>query len=115
MIQKRLPYTWPRRATAAASVRDKPKKLRLSFMLTPDERKTLDQLPYAPATGEFAWRFWRTVARERGLDYKTIIGDEKDRSKFTALPLDHGKHWCFPEALTCTNPPPQHVFGVPAQ
>lgn len=49
-----------------------------------------------------AWGFWRRVASVRGLDPATLISNG---STFTALPLNHGKAWCFPIPLKCTRRP----------
>jgi hypothetical protein len=45
------------------------------------------------------FKFWQRVADARGLDYHTIIGTENAPYSFTAMPVGHGKHWCFPEPL----------------
>lgn len=47
------------------------------------------------------WRFWRSVASARGLDPETIIGNLGHPEIFSALPLGHGKHWCWPMPLKC--------------
>jgi hypothetical protein len=52
-----------------------------------------------------ASRFWMAVAAERKLDPATIIGDLYRPYVFTALPIGHGKHWCWPAALHCTRRP----------
>jgi hypothetical protein len=97
---------------------------RETYRLTPAERTALDNLwPSSGfATGEGGgFGFWRAVAKRRGLDYSTILGNPYDRSKFTALPLGHGEHWCWPSPLKCAKPPadfsavnPQFGFGAPA-
>lgn len=54
-----------------------------------------------PFPGE-ALAFWEKVATARQLDCKTVISNGE---KFTALPLNHGKHWCFPIAIKCKKKP----------
>lgn len=71
-----------------------------AYHLTPTEMRDFDRLP--PFEG-FAWKFWQRVAYVRDLDYTTIIARAPH---FTALPLGHGKHWCFPSPLKCKKPPP---------
>ena len=64
-----------------------------------------------PKDGE-AYAFWRSVAHDRGLDYRTIISMPNRWDEFTALPLGHGKEWCWPMPAKCRNPPPKFVEGV---
>lgn len=64
--------------------------------LTPREDDAFNRL--RPVPGD-AFDFWRKVTADRGLDPVTVTsfsGSEKDVS---ALPLGHGKHWCWPSAL----------------
>ena len=74
---------------------------RESYTLTPDEIKEFRRLPLDYGV---AFEFWRKVAYTRGLDPKSIIGIETD---FTALPLNHGTHWCYPSPLRCMSLPKQ--------
>jgi len=74
---------------------------RESYTLTPDEIKEFRRLPLDYG---HAFEFWHKVAYTRGLDHKTIIGTE---TNFTALPLGHGAHWCWPSPLKCISPPKQ--------
>ena len=55
------------------------------------------------------WEFWAEVASKRKLDHKTIIGHDADRRRFTALPIGHKQHWCFPFPLKCAKPPPKDL------
>lgn len=64
---------------------------------------------YGLLTGEHVWTFWKRIARVRGLDYRSIIGVPDSPQRFSALPLDHGKHWCWPMTLQCVNPPLEWV------
>ena len=64
-----------------------------------------------PKDGE-AYAFWRGVAYDRGLDYQTILGIEGRPHEFTALPLGHGKHWCWSLTLKCRHAPPKFIEGV---
>lgn len=66
---------------------------------------------HQPKDGE-AYAFWRGVAYDRGLDYQTILGIEGRQHEFTALPLGHGKHWCYPLSLKCRNAPPKFIEGM---
>jgi hypothetical protein len=59
-------------------------------------------LPAWGATGYKTWVFWRDVAVSRGLDYQTVIGNPEQPGTFSALPLGHGKHWCWPMSITCS-------------
>jgi hypothetical protein len=69
---------------------------RTEYRLTAKEVDQLNQLP--KFQGE-AIKFWTGAAIARGLDYKTIIGNTQDHASFTALPVGHGKHWCYPALL----------------
>lgn len=73
---------------------------RQHFNLTAPERERFDML--RPIPGD-AFAFWRQVAQARGLDPGSIIGIPN--GTFTALPLGHNKHWCFPFPLVCRNRP----------
>ena len=68
---------------------------RVTIKLTPEERRSHRRLK--PVPGE-AFAFWAKVSRARDLDYSTIIFDS---GSYTALPFDHGKHWCWPIDLKC--------------
>jgi hypothetical protein len=46
--------------------------------------------------------FWAKVANARSVDRKTIISEG---IKFSALPLGHDKHWCWPIPLKCKKKP----------
>jgi hypothetical protein len=73
---------------------------RETYRLAPAERLAFAKLrPLYDASSVF--RFWWAVARARCLDGTTIIGMPGDPHAFTALPLDHGKHWCWPKPLNC--------------
>ena len=55
-----------------------------------------------------AWEFWRSLGRRYGFDYRTVMSSRVDgyaSRKFTALPLGHTKHWCWPMELKCKNKP----------
>lgn len=60
--------------------------MRVTVTLEPDEQVEFGRLRKWPGA---AFAFWRRVCGRRGLDPKTLIG-------FTALPIGHGKHWCWP-------------------
>lgn len=49
-----------------------------------------------------AVNFWKKVAHVRGLDPATVISQAPS---FTALPLGHNRHWCFPVPLKCKKRP----------
>ncbi len=66
---------------------------RKDYKLTDHELDNFNRL--RPNQGE-AVDFWTVVALVRGLDYKSIIGNVVDHRSFTALPLGHDKHWCYP-------------------
>jgi hypothetical protein len=82
-----------------AKVSDLP--VRRAYQLTTEERAIFARLCQRKRwyNADDVWRFWWGVARSRGLDYTTIIGQSGDCMSFTALPLGHGRHWCFPSAL----------------
>lgn len=69
--------------------------MRQAFELTHIELTQFNRL--RPIQGE-ALAFWARVARRRELDPESVISDGL---KFTALPVGHGKHWCWPLALQC--------------
>lgn len=86
--------------------RTKPKLARQLYTLTEEERDAFLSLSRRQlhADGKPVWDFWRAVADARGLDYESIIGNPNDWTKFTAFPLGHGKHWCWPSALNVKPP-----------
>lgn len=43
--------------------------------------------------------WWGQVAHLNGIDPGSIIHSSIDSTKFTALPIGHGKHWCWPSPL----------------
>lgn len=73
-------------------------------------------LPDKKPNGKETWEFWQDLGSELGFDHKTVMvtvpsfrsGDiydfDKRKTFFTALPLGHGRHWCFPQKLTCPRP-----------
>jgi hypothetical protein len=73
--------------------------MRKSFILTEIEYSAFKRL--RPIQGE-AISFWHRVARRRELDPGSIISNGET---FTALPMDHGKQWCFPIVLKCKKKP----------
>lgn len=73
--------------------------MRVDILLTPKENSEFAVLP--PLPGE-AFRFWWRVAKERGLDSASVLWKN---GKVTALPIGHGKHWCWPDTLNCRNRP----------
>src|SRR5579885_1092405 len=76
---------------------------RNTYRLTPAERISFANLrPFFDASAVF--RFWGQVARSRGLDPATVIGVPFQPDAFTALPWDHGRHWCWPMPLRCRRP-----------
>ena len=75
--------------------------MRQYHKLTPQELSRFNNL--RPVQNE-ALMFWATVAKARGLDPASLIGDENGRS-FSGLPLGHGLHWCAPYPLTCKHKP----------
>jgi len=52
---------------------------------------------------QVAFDFWRRLCAKLGLDSKTVITYPNYR--FSALPLGHDKHWCWPHALGCKTAP----------
>jgi hypothetical protein len=73
--------------------------MRQKYELTGQEQKRFRRLK--PIEGE-AIKFWQMAAYTRGLDYQTIISTGRT---FTALPIGHGKHWCYPMTLKCKRRP----------
>ncbi len=87
----------------------RPALRRKTYDLTPEELSDLDRLRRdIPGV---AFSFWRKVAARRDLDPKTILGGGI-RSKFTALPFDHGKHWCWPIPLACSHKPKDGIVDL---
>ena len=76
--------------------------MRKSYHLTPEERRKFKRLK---PVEDVAYEFWQEVAWARGLDYETILTTLNDPCRFSALPLGHGKDWCWPIALKCPCPP----------
>ena len=73
--------------------------MRKTYELLPNEYAQFKRLQ--PIPGE-AVSFWKRMAWIRKLDPETVISSS---TKFTALPLGHGKHWCFPVPLLCKYQP----------
>ena len=85
---------------------------RQTYELTKEEQTELDRLSSLRfSTGEPIWKFWKGVARDRNLDYRTILGLFFERYKFSALPLNHNKDWCYPFPLKCIRTPVQLLRG----
>lgn len=74
-------------------------EMRQTFKLSDIEQRQFRRL--RPFQNE-AVSFWKKVADMRGVDAASIISQAPI---FTALPLGHGKHWCFPHALKCKKKP----------
>jgi hypothetical protein len=66
---------------------------------------TLDETIALNRCGDDPFAFWREVCARRGLDAATVIGGVG--GAFTALPVGHGRHWCWPMALRCRSAPPE--------
>lgn len=77
---------------------------RKTYNLTTQEMRDLFQIRTGQ-NAEKVWDFWREIAESRGLDYQSIIGSETVQGAFTALPLGHNKHWCYPIPLKCIRQP----------
>ena len=73
--------------------------MRNTYELTPAEFGQFRWLEPEPGV---AIEFWAKVAKARGLDYTTIVSDGKT---FTAMPLGHGKQFCWPLKLKCSKRP----------
>lgn len=72
---------------------------RRKFVLSSREQSAFEWL--RPLPGE-AWKFWETACQARGLDYQTCIAVEPfSGGSYSALPIDHDKHWCWPFPLEC--------------
>lgn len=69
--------------------------MRKKFELDQFEKDRFERL--RPFQGE-ALAFWARVAKVRNLDPKSVISDGYT---FTALPVGHGRPWCFPIPLAC--------------
>lgn len=79
---------------------------RVQIVLTAEEKKEFRRLK--TLQGE-AFNFWFKVAVARDLDFATIIDDG---TSVHALPLNHGKHWCWPISLKCKKKPIKiHIHG----
>ena len=62
------------------------------------DRHEIDAFNRLPLRDGDAFTFWRSVAVARNLDYKTILNGLIPY-EFSALPLGHGKPWCWPMPL----------------
>lgn len=78
------------------------KLTRKTYDLTAEETAEFRRLRDFPGVG---LAFWRRVAATRGLDPETVITVGREPLKFTALPVGHGKWWCWPSALECRHKP----------
>ena len=76
------------------------KKMRTHWRLSDEEFKEYRRLPDEPGYG---FGFWGRVAYVRGLDLGSLLSES--RHQFSGLPLNHGKHWCHPQALRCKMKP----------
>lgn len=83
----------------AINIQDKPRVRRQRFELNIDDQDEMNNL--LPVAGQ-AFAFWRRVAWRLGIDPATIIGEG---DSFTALPVWHGKHWCYPQSLLARHRP----------
>jgi len=84
--------------------------MRKTYTLTNTEIILFKQL--LPIEGE-AFRFWKTVAADRGLDYSTMIHIISSHT-FSALPKTKRKRasWCYPIVrLKCRLTPEQITRG----
>ena len=78
---------------------------RQEISLTKAERQTFQDLRPEP---DQAFLFWERVCKERDLDWRSVMPDP-ETNKMTALPLNHGKHWCWPWPLKCKDPPEKQL------
>ena len=78
---------------------------RVEISLTKQERQTHRNLKQEP---DQALLFWETVCGERELDFRTVLPDPES-GRMTALPLNHGKHWCWPYPLICKDSPEKQL------
>ena len=69
---------------------------RLNFTLTKSEENDFYRIK--PLPGE-AYDFWKKVADERDLDYRTIISS--NYGTFSGLKRGHNTYWCYPFLLKC--------------
>lgn len=89
--------------------------LRNTYTLTPEETGRFNVIRNAhwPREG-FAMSFWKGVAVARGLDPATVVGNPAKPLTFSALPWNHGKHWCWPEPLVILKKvPPKYLEENP--
>lgn len=71
---------------------------RKEYTLSPADYLTLKAIRYP----EEIWPFWFSVGERLGIDSKSIIGlPHKGRQHFSALPIGHKRHWCYPFVLRC--------------
>lgn len=87
---------------AAGLIQFRANPVRKSYHLFDHEIVKFNRLK--PELGE-AWEFWGEVCYIRGLDYASMMGNVDKPNEFTALPLNHGKHWCYPYTLKCSKDP----------
>ena len=72
--------------------------MRSVYTLTKQEAARFEKLPKLP---EVAFEFWRGVAAARNVDPKSILTPRNDPYQFSALPVGHGKPWCYPFSIRC--------------
>ena len=73
--------------------------MRKLFSLTPAEIDEMERLRHEAG---YAYAFWQKVCEARGLDYTTVLTRAPDRTyDFSALPIGHGKYWCWPHPHQC--------------
>jgi hypothetical protein len=81
--------------------------MRKKYQLTPEEFAEWQALPQESSEQDRAmgaWMFWNRVARARGVDSASLLATHVPNT-FTALPLGHGKAWCWPQAIKCKRLP----------
>jgi hypothetical protein len=81
--------------------------MRKKYTLTDDELAEWRALPQESSEQDRAldaWVFWNKVCRGRGLDSASLLAAHVPDT-FTALPIGHGKPWCWPQALRCRRLP----------
>lgn len=85
--------------------------MRKKYHLTDAEFKEWQALPQDnddEARGNDTWIFWNKVCRARALDSASLLSGLVP-DQFSALPLGHTLHWCYPMPLRCKKSPPEFV------
>jgi hypothetical protein len=96
-----------------ASQAEEKMKLRQEYQMSEFWYRVIRGLRTDSKAAGIAFTFWKKMGDQLGFDYKSVLPHpDKSNWFFTALPLDHGKHWCYPVSLKCKQNPNEVLVEV---